>query len=138
MRLPKDTFPDTEVVTDIIYLRKREPGDARPVDRSWVDTAMVELPTDYEPEHRYSSRLVGIKPQEYSVNQYFLNNPDKVLGIQDGTGTMRGPNQYNVRTPSEALTRWPSESGGCHRRHWGGKPRPSCGLGKSAPTPPSK
>ena len=98
VRLPKDTFPDTEVVTDIIYLRKREPGDTSPVDRSWVDTALVELPTDYEPLNRYSNQLVGIKPQEYSVNRYFLDNPDKVLGIQDGTGTMRGPNQYNVRS----------------------------------------
>ena len=95
-------LPDTEVVTDIIYLRKRAPGETQPVDRSWVDTAMVELPTDYEPVNRYSNQTIGIKPQEYSVNQYFLNNPDKVLGIQDGTGTMRGPNQYNVRTPKGA------------------------------------
>ena len=98
VRLPKDTFPDTEVVTDIIYLRKRSPDETNPVDRSWVDTAMVELPTDYEPVNRYSNQMVGIKPQEYSVNQYFLDNPDKILGIQDGTGTMRGPNQYNVRS----------------------------------------
>ena len=98
VRLPKDTFPDTEVVTDIIYLRKRAPEETQPVDRSWVDTAIVELPTDYEPVNRYSNQTIGIKPQEYSVNRYFLDNPDKILGIQDGTGTMRGPNQYNVRS----------------------------------------
>ena len=30
VRLPQNAFPDTEVITDIIYLRKRSPGDAQP------------------------------------------------------------------------------------------------------------
>lgn len=98
VRLPNDAFPDTQVVTDIIYLRKRDPGDNSPIDRSWVDTTTVALPTDYEMPYGRYGQPIGVKPQEYSVNQYFRDNPDRILGIQDGTGTMRGPNQYNVRS----------------------------------------
>ena len=41
VRLPDDAFSDTQVVTDIIYLRKRGPGE-EPGDTSWVETEDVD------------------------------------------------------------------------------------------------
>ena len=38
VRLPEGAFPDTDVVTDIIYLRKRVPREA-PENRDWVEAA---------------------------------------------------------------------------------------------------
>ncbi len=71
VRLPQDAFPDTDVVTDVIYLRKRMEGD-EPGDRSWVDTVKVDL-TNKDGER-----------QQYDVNQWIAENPDAVLGEESG------------------------------------------------------
>jgi len=98
VRLPNNAFPDTQVVTDIIYLRKRDPSDKHPVDRSWVETQKVSLPTAYIRAYGRFGPETGTDPEEYSVNRYFIDNPDKVLGTQDGTGSMRGEKEYTVRS----------------------------------------
>ena len=104
IRLPNNAFPDTEVVTDIIYLRKRDPKDSHPVNRDWVETETVELPTKYENRYgRYGGQPNGYDPQAYTVNRYFSANPGQVLGVQDGTGSMRGANEYTVRGSSESF-----------------------------------
>jgi len=96
IRLPAGAFPDTEVVTDIIYMRKRAPGDV-PGDRSWVDTA--EVPLTYDTPN-WLSNIPGEKSiSDISVNRYFLDHPDMVLGTMDASGTMRAGygEQLNVK-----------------------------------------
>lgn len=82
IRLPKGAFPDTEVVTDIIFLRKRLPGEAPGNDR-WVDVGEVST------QGRY-------REITHPVNQYFLDNPWMVLGLHSSSGTMRGADEYGV------------------------------------------
>ena len=85
IRLPNDAFPDTQVVTDIIYLRKRMPGE-EPGNTDWVDTGTVTLRGRYNDE------------SEHSVNQYYLNNPDAILGVAKATGSQYGSGEYTVES----------------------------------------
>ena len=94
VRLPNDAFPDTQVVTDIIYLRKRAQGEP-PGDDRWVKTGTVEVKDKYD-----------YRPHVAPVNQYFLDNPDKVLGQHSGEGSMYGGAEYTVKsTPDKPLGR---------------------------------
>ncbi len=66
IRLPSDAFrrEGTAVVTDIVFLRKRAPGDpARHTDAAWLET---------EP--------LAIEGAEIPINRYFLRHPEMVLG----------------------------------------------------------
>ena len=95
IRLPKDAFPDTQVVTDIIYLRKR--GADEPVtDDSWVKTGEMTL----QGAKDWSGR-----PREYthSVNKYFLDNPSMVMGKHSATGSMRTEGEYSVESDGKPL-----------------------------------
>ena len=94
VRLPNDAFPDTQVVTDIIYLRKRAPGEP-PGDDRWVKTGTVPVKDKW-----------GYNPHDAPVNQYFLDNPDKVLGQHSGEGSMYGSAEYTVNsTPDKPVGR---------------------------------
>jgi len=89
IRLPHNAFPDTEVVTDIVFMRKRAPNEAAK-DTSWVNTVDVELKDQYN------------DVMTEKVNQYFVDNPDNVLGkpeIKYGGG-MYSRYQYSV-APTE-------------------------------------
>ena len=85
IRLPNDAFPDTQVVTDIVYLRKRMEGE-KPGNLDWVNTGTVNLRGRYGDEH------------EHPINQYFLNNPDAIQGVQKATGSQYGANEYTVES----------------------------------------
>ena len=85
IRLPQDAFPDTQVVADILYFRKRLPEEA-PGNLDWVNAGSVSLP------NRYGGEV------QYPVNQYFLDNPHAVLGKHSGSGSMYGTNQYTVES----------------------------------------
>jgi type I restriction-modification system DNA methylase subunit len=66
IRLPSDAFKreGTAVVTDIVFLRKRDRGEpASHVDPDWLGIAPLE-----------------IDGAEVPVNRYFLNHPEMVLG----------------------------------------------------------
>ncbi len=66
IRLPSDAFKreGTSVVTDILFLRKRVPGEpARHVDPDWLATGTLLIDG------------VGVP-----INRYFLNHPEMVLG----------------------------------------------------------
>ena len=76
VRLPSDAFKreGTAVVTDIILLRKRAPGEpAKHVDPDWLGIAPLE-----------------IDGAEVSVNRYFLNHPEMVLGSWSRKDTLYG------------------------------------------------
>ena len=66
IRLPSDAFKreGTRVVTDIVFLRRRAPGEpANHVDPAWLQV---------EP--------LAIEGEAIPVNRYFLRNPEMVLG----------------------------------------------------------
>jgi len=70
----------TDVVTDMLILRKRLP-DEQPGDQSWLETTTVPDPAGGEP---------------IPVNAYFAKNPHMVLGTIDRTGSMYRGNAANV------------------------------------------
>ncbi|MCB0325146.1 MAG: SAM-dependent DNA methyltransferase, partial [Bdellovibrionales bacterium] len=66
IRLPSDAFKaeGTSVVTDIVFLRKRSPGQTpEHADPDWLKTGSL-----------------SVDGQDVTVNQYFLNHPEMVLG----------------------------------------------------------
>ncbi|HVX13083.1 MAG TPA: DEAD/DEAH box helicase family protein [Pirellulales bacterium] len=66
IRLPSDAFDreGTKVVTDIVFLRKRLPGEKeKHADPDWLKT---------EP--------ISIEDAPIDINKYFLNHPEMVLG----------------------------------------------------------
>ena len=70
----------TEVVTDLIILRKRDTNEP-PAGPSWIDVTTVPDPAGGEP---------------IPVNRYFADNPEQILGTLDRTGTMYRGESVNV------------------------------------------
>jgi N12 class adenine-specific DNA methylase len=87
MRLPKTAFPDTEVVTDVVFMRKRIPGE-QAGDISWVNSDVMELPVKEEGGYRYNVKA--------NVNRYFLEHPEMVLGEHSASGSMYRGDEYTV------------------------------------------
>ena len=85
VRLPEDAFPDTDVVTDIMYMRKREADDP-PGDDTWVKSESQNVPGRWGEVTRAP------------INSYFLKNPDKVLGKHSGEGSMYRGGSYTVKS----------------------------------------
>jgi N12 class adenine-specific DNA methylase/SAM-dependent methyltransferase len=76
IRLPSDAFhrEGTNVVTDIVFLRKRAAGEkARHAGPDWLHVVPLSIP----------GAVV-------SVNQYFLNHPEMVLGAWSAKDTLYG------------------------------------------------
>ena len=83
IRLPNNTFKanaGTEVVSDIIFLQKRD----RPID---IEPDWVHL---------------GENEDGFSINQYFIDNPKMVLGRQTSESTQYGRQDFTVE-PYEDL-----------------------------------
>jgi N12 class adenine-specific DNA methylase len=76
IRLPSDAFKreGTVVVTDIVFLRKRAPGEpAHHVDSDWLSVAPL-----------------AIDGMEVPINRYFINHPEMVLGSWSRKDTLYG------------------------------------------------
>ncbi len=76
IRLPSDAFKreGTAVVTDIVFLRKREKGEVcKHCDPEWIQTAPV-----------------CIEGADISINQYFQNHPEMILGKLNRKDTLYG------------------------------------------------
>ncbi len=87
IRLPSDAFKreGTAVVTDIVFLRKRDRGEpARHVDPDWLGIAPLEID--------------GAK---VSVNRYFLNRPHMVLGAWSRKDTLYGGEGYSLTSTGD-------------------------------------
>jgi len=90
VRLPQTAFKEnagTEVVTDVIFLKKRKEGEQY-AGEPW-------------------SELTEIKTKDGEaafINEYFAKNPDMVLGNHSMKGTMYGPNQYTVTPKKEPIS----------------------------------
>lgn len=88
IRLPDSAFRSnagTDVVTDIIFLKKREPG-AAPAGFDWSDTKAITL-THPKTGERF----------DFRINGYYDAHPEMIVGDQVPTGKMNNaPNAYNV------------------------------------------
>jgi hypothetical protein len=81
IRLPQTAFKanaGTEVVTDVIFLRKKTTGEET-IGLPWRES--VEVPIEGKQSH---------------INEYFAAHPEMILGRNSLTGTMYGPEQYTV------------------------------------------
>lgn len=97
IRLPSDAFKreGTAVVTDIVFLRKRAPGEpAHHVDPDWMGIAPLE-----------------IDGAEVPVNRYFLNHPEMVLGTLSRKDTLYGGEGFSVVSNGELPDQLRSERG---------------------------
>ena len=94
IRLPNNTFrgiANTEVVTDIVFLQKRAEGrEPTALTGKFVLSGEIELPGRSGPE-------------KVHVNQYFIDNPQFVLGRPLLSGTMYKANEYTVSSEYEDL-----------------------------------
>ena len=82
VRLPSDAFKaeGTAVVTDILFLRKRAPGEpANHADPAWLETGPL-----------------NVEDATVVVNRYFLNHPEMVLGRWSRKDTLYGGEGYSV------------------------------------------
>jgi N12 class adenine-specific DNA methylase len=82
IRLPSDAFKreGTAVVTDILFVRKRAEGEpAHHADPAWLGIG-----------------LLSIDGAEVSINRYFLNHPEMVLGQWSRKDTLYGGEGYSV------------------------------------------
>ena len=89
VRLPYTAFKDnagTEVVTDILFLQKREAlrmtDDPAP---TWLESERIILHN----QHGYGSFAAH-------VNRYYLDHPEMILGKQISSGKMYRRDSYNV------------------------------------------
>ena len=84
IRLPQTAFmknAGTEVVTDVLFLRKKIPGEAQFSEaRAW--SGLADVQTD--------------KGKTVQVNEYFAGHPEMVLGTHSQQGSMYSKNEYTV------------------------------------------
>ena len=83
IRLPNNAFKanaGTEVVSDIIFLQKRD----RPIEiePDWVHTGIWRNP--------------GANADGFAINQYFIDHPEMVLGRQTSESTQYGRQDFTV------------------------------------------
>ena len=77
IRLPNNAFKanaGTEVVTDIIFLQKREHIDLS--EPAWVQ--------------------LGKTADGFAINRYFIDNPEMILGVQTAENTQYGKQDFTV------------------------------------------
>jgi len=98
VRLPAGTFPDTDVVTDVIVLRKRRPGEA-PGDDAWLGTVIQTYV--YQPaQPAYARSAPPTDEVRADVNAYFALHPEMVLGTSGAASVMYGGGGYTVAMPA--------------------------------------
>lgn len=89
IRLPNTAFKGnagTEVVTDILILKKRAPGT------EYAGQAFIDAPWDYRPNG------LGYR------NEYFVAHPEMIMGEESTTGSMYRRNEYTVNPKTDAGT----------------------------------
>ncbi|MBC8555345.1 MAG: hypothetical protein H8D23_37500, partial [Candidatus Brocadiales bacterium] len=86
IRLPQTAFKQnagTEVVTDVLFFKKREEG-AEPSKVKWAGTTAITLD-----DSRGNSKDV-------QINEYFAAHPEMILGQNSLAGSMYSANEYTV------------------------------------------
>jgi len=113
VRLPQTAFKEnagTDVVTDVLFFRKRAPGEIPGGDLSylshgeievpWEETQTVRTPAGYVngvwKQAGYEEKLVK-GTEKFLINQYFINHPEMVLGANSAEGSMYSEHEYTVK-----------------------------------------
>ena len=117
IRLPNNAFKanaGTEVVSDIIFLQKRD----RPLDISpeWTQTGIIRVPAksqdfvgeggateqaSFSPQGGNEQAQSATTQDGFAINRYFIDHPEMVLGRQEPESTAHGMD-YTVN-PIEGL-----------------------------------
>ncbi len=82
IRLPQTAFKQnagTEVVTDVIFLRKKAPGEKFDGAQGWGKSVPID-----------------VNGNKYNINEYFAAHPEMVLGQHADTGSMYKDREYTV------------------------------------------
>ena len=118
IRLPNNAFKanaGTEVVSDIIFLQKRD----RPLDISpeWTQTGIIRVPAksqdfvgeggateqaSFSPQGGNEQAQSATTQDGFAINRYFLDHPEMVLGRPTAENTQYGKQDYTV-VPIEGL-----------------------------------
>src|SRR5690606_23727521 len=77
---------NTEVVTDIIFLRRLASGE-RPSGPAWL----------------YTEKYVNEAEEAFQINEYFVNHPKMMLGEMAYTGTMYRKDEPTLEARDENL-----------------------------------
>ena len=85
VRLPGDAFPDTDVTTDIIYLRNCAEGD-RPGDDGWVETKKVTAKDKW-----------GCS-EDVDISTYNVDNPERVPGKHCAAGSKYRDREHTLKS----------------------------------------
>jgi len=86
IRLPQTAFKEnagTEVVTDVLFLRKKVPGEVFEHGQAWLKSVPVD---------------VAGKPEQ--INEYFAAHPEMILGTPSRAGSMYRKDEYTVEAPA--------------------------------------
>lgn len=83
IRLNKKSLPGTEVITDVMFLRRRAEGE-KLGGQAWFDTRPPKGITGY-------------------VNEYYHDHPEMLIGTHSMSGTQYGGNEYSVDPPAGGL-----------------------------------
>lgn len=95
VRLPNSAFKEnanTEVVTDVLIFKRLdfENSLGKTELPDWLDTTDVEIENPKTGEF-----------EKVLINNYFINNPKNVLGVNSTTGSMYRANEYTVTANGE-------------------------------------
>ena len=98
VRLPNCAFGSsaTDVVSDIIFLQKREREltneeiDFNSPEFEWINSDKVILNNYVSEDNEPAPEMADKEHPEVSVNRYFLNHPEQVLGQLHATSTAFG------------------------------------------------
>lgn len=95
IRLPQTAFKQnagTEVVTDVLFLRKKVKGEKFEHAKAWLKTAEAK---DAAGNTLMVKDKDG-KERPAMINEFFAANPDMVLGQNANTGSMYSDKEYTV------------------------------------------
>ncbi len=99
LRLPAGTFPDTDVITDVVVLRKRQPGEA-PDEDTWLGTLSqtyaLTRPSQVGAVAPFAPPTEVVQAE---INAYFAAHPEMVLGQAGATSSRYSSAEYTVALP---------------------------------------
>lgn len=104
IRLPETAFKgnaNTYVVADLLIFKKRGPNEILDEMPDWIKTSEITVKGKAVSGNRWGTTY-GTPDKNYSVNKYFIEHPENVLGEHSGEGKMYGPGgTYTVKPPDD-------------------------------------
>ena len=112
IRLPDTAFKEnarTEVVTDIVFMQRRTAADEaeiqaavnasseKPRKTPWGEQARLDLAKKIPAWVKTAKIKDPLGGEDITVNRYFAENPDKIMGRLERSGTMRAGGELNVK-----------------------------------------